>query len=123
MWWDGIVKLAEGNYDIVLVSFLPAFLMVLNVSIKKMCGLPWESYGADTAFCGLATLSSLVAAGSWASTVSLLTAIMFVCLHGLLWVGVVHLAARGRAWTQAICGGGLFFSCVSLAIYYARRGL
>ena len=115
-----IDRFVVSHFQTIASGFLPAFLMAMDAMLKNLSGLRWDTYGADIAFCGLATLSSSVVFSLW-PTVSISPAAIFVLIfHGFWWAGILRLATTGWQKLHAILGGLAFFSALQFSMYYLR---
>ncbi len=116
-----VQNFVENNYVAITCIALPFLLMLLDAWLKSWQGCDWKTYGADTAMCGVATLSSSVFAAAWIVPASLGSAVIILFAHGLLWTGVLWLAAKHHHLYQAVTGGLVCSSCLFFALYYLHR--
>ena len=108
------------HIQVILIACLPVVLMLVDASAKAFLSLRWETYGADTAFCGITTLVAAIVAAPWTSVLGVFTAVLIVVVHGLTWAGILKLASKGKSLLQAIGGGAVFYSAVLFALYYSQ---
>jgi hypothetical protein len=108
------------HLQVILVAALPMLLMFVDASAKDLLKLRWETYGADTAFCGITTLTAAIVAAPWSSALGVFAAMFVVVVHGVGWGRVLKLASQGKGLWQAIAGAIVFYSSVLFALYYAH---
>jgi hypothetical protein len=108
------------HLQIFLVGGLPMLLMFVDASAKYLLDLRWETYGADTAFCGITTLTAAIVAAPWTSAGGVFAAMFVVAVHGVVWGLILKLASKGKRFGQVLAGATVFYSAVLFAIYYSR---